>query len=134
MKRIVAIVLGVVVLLAVAMMYSVWRASEEPVAHTPGPLETGRTQLHAQLEEARKVEVQAERQDWDSATNLRALIQGHEQRIEKLKDNSEAAEIVAYDREAIRRLEKRMTELAEQQAAKAGDQQAPTTAERQPQR
>ena len=37
MKRIVAIVLGVLVLLAAAMMLSVWKASQEPVAHTPGP-------------------------------------------------------------------------------------------------
>jgi hypothetical protein len=124
MKRMVAIGLGVLVLLAAAMMYNVWRASQEPVAHTPGPLETGRTQLHAQLEEAKKVEAQAERQDWDSPRDLRALVQGHEQRIEKLKDNTQAAEIVAYDRDAISRLEKRITELAEQQAAKAAAQEA----------
>ena len=124
MKRIVAIVLGVLVLLAAAMMWSVWRASQEPVAHTPGPLETGRTKLRAQFEDAKRIEAQTEQQDWNSPANLRALIQGHEQRIAKLKDNSQAAEIVAYDREAINRLEKRITELAEQQAAKAEAQAA----------
>ena len=124
MKRIVAIVLGILVLLAAAMMLSVWRASQEEVAHTPGPLEIGRTELRAQLEEAKKVEAQAEQQDWDSPADLRALIQGHQQRIEKLKGNSQAADIVAYDRDAVTRLEKRITELAEQQAAKAEGQDA----------
>ncbi len=124
MKRIVAIVFGVLVLLAAAMMLSVWRASQEPVAHTPGPLETGRTELRAQLDEAKKVEAQAEQQNWDSPAGLRALVQGHEQRIEKLKGNSQAAEIVAYDRDAVARLEKRIGELAEQQAAKAAEPDA----------
>jgi ABC-type lipoprotein release transport system permease subunit len=124
MKRIVAIVLGVLVLLAAAMMLSVWRASQEPVAHTPGPLEIGRTELRAQLDDAKKIEAQTEQQDWNSTANLRALVQGHEQRIAKLKDNSQAAEIVAYDRDAVTRLEKRITELAEQQAAKAAEQEA----------
>lgn len=124
MKRIVAIALGVLVLLAAAMMLSVWRASQEPVAHTPGPLEIGRTELRAQLEDAKKIEAQTEQQDWNSTANLRVLIQGHQQRILKLKDNSQAAEIVAYDRDAITRLEKRITELAAQQAAKAAEQEA----------
>jgi ABC-type lipoprotein release transport system permease subunit len=124
MKRIVAIVLGVLVLLAAAMMLSVWRASQEPVAHTPGPLEIGRTELRAQLDDAKKIEAQTEQQDWNSTANLRALVQGHEQRIAKLKDKSQAAEIVAYDRDAVTRLEKRITELAEQQAAKAAEQEA----------
>jgi ABC-type lipoprotein release transport system permease subunit len=124
MKRIVAIVLGVLVLLAAAMMLSVWRASQEPVAHTPGPLEIGQTELRAQLEDAKKIEAQTEQQDWNSTASLHVLIQGHEQRIAKLKDNSQAAEIVAYDRQAITRLEKRITELAEQQAAKAAEPEA----------
>jgi hypothetical protein len=46
-------------------------------------------------------------------------MQGHEQRIEKLKGNTAAGEIVAYDREAIDRLEKRIAQIAEQEAAKA---------------
>ena len=106
-------------LLGVAMMVSVWHASQEPVTRMPGPLETGRTQLHEKLAEAKKTEGQAEQQAWNSPTQLRALIQGHEQRIEKLKDNKEAADIVAYDRDAVDRLEKRIAQIAEQQAAKA---------------
>jgi hypothetical protein len=119
MKRIVSITCGTFVLLAVVLMISVQRASQEPVTHTPGPLETARVQLHAELEEAKKTEAAAEKQDWDSPDRLRALIQGHEQRIDKLKDNKEAAEIVAYDRDAVDRLEKRIAQIAEEEAAKA---------------
>ena len=119
MKRIFLISFGVVFLLAIAMMYSVWRGSQEPVTHTPGPLENGRTQLYSQLEQAKKTEGQAEQQNWNSPERLRGLIDGHQQRVEKLKDNKEAAEIVAYDRAAIDRLEKRIAQIAEAEAAKA---------------
>lgn len=119
MKRIVAITCGVLLLSAVAMMYSVWRASQEPVTHTPGALETGRAQLHAQLEQAKKTEAQAEQQSWNSPNQLRGLIEGHQLRIDKLKDNKEAAEIVAYDRDTIDRLGKRIAQIAEEEAAKA---------------
>src|ERR1700752_836622 len=108
MKRIFAIVLGLLVLFAGAMMYGVWRESQEPVSSPPGPLEIGRAQLHAQLEDARKVETEVEKQGWNSSRDLRRLIQGHEQRIEKLKDNPEAKEILAYDRDAVDRLQKRI--------------------------
>jgi hypothetical protein len=119
MKRFVAIGIGVVVLLAIGMVYSVWRASQEPVTRTPGALETGRMQLHAQLEQAKATEGAAEKQHWNSPGQLRALIESHQQRLEKLKYNKEAAEIVAYDRDAIDRLEKRIAQLAEEEAAKA---------------
>lgn len=124
MKRIFAIVLGLLALFAGAMMYGVWRESQEPVSSPPGPLEMGRAQLHAQLEDARKLETQVEQQAWNSSPNLRRLIQGHEQRIEKLKDNPEAKEILAYDRDAVDRMQKRIAELAEQQAARAPDQES----------
>ena len=107
------------VLLAFALMYNVWRESREPVTGTPGPLETGRAQLHAQLVEAKKTEGDAEREAWNSPARLRGLIQGHQQRIDRLKDNREAAEIVAYDRDAVDRLEKRIAQIAEEEAAKA---------------
>ena len=119
MRRIVPIVLGVLALLFIALMISVWHAVREPISPTPGPLETGRAQLHTQLEEAKTTESQAEQQAWNSAARLRALIDGHQQRIEKLKDNKEAAEIVAYDRDTVERLEKRLTDLAAQEAARA---------------
>jgi hypothetical protein len=119
MRRIFAIVLGLLALFAATVMYGVWRESQEPVTATPGPLAMGRAQLHTQLEDAKKLETGVEQQDWNSAADLRRLIQGHEQRIEKLKDNAEAKEIVAYDRDAVDRLQKRIAALAEQQAAKA---------------
>jgi hypothetical protein len=124
MKRILAIGLGLLALFAAAMTYGVWRESQESVSSAPGPLETGRAQLRGQLEDAKKVETQAEKQDWNSPTALRRLIEGHEQRIEKLKDNREAKEILAYDRDAVDRLQKRVAALAEQQAARATEQEA----------
>jgi len=128
MKRIVAITCGTLVLLAVGMVVSIWRANQEPVTHTPGLVETGRAQLHAQLEEAKKTEAAEEKHDWDSSERLRVLVQGHEQRIEKLKDNKEATEIVAYDRDAIDRLGKRIAQVQDEEAARA--QAAKEAAER----
>lgn len=119
MRRIVPIVVGVLAVLFISLMISVWRAVQEPITHTPGPLQTGRAQLHRQLEEAKKTESQAEQQAWNSTAGLRALIEGHQQRIDQLKDNHEAGEIVAYDRDAIERLEKRIADLAAQEAARA---------------
>jgi hypothetical protein len=124
MKRIFAIVLGFLALFAGAMMYGVWRESQESVSSPPGPLETGRAQLHGQLDDAKKIETQVEQQAWNSSADLRRLIQGHEQRIEKLKDNPEAKEILAYDHDAVDRLQNRIAELAEQQAARAADQES----------
>jgi hypothetical protein len=124
MKKIFVIIFGLLVLFAAAMTFGVWRESQAPVSETPGPLETGRAQLHAQLQDARKVETQAEKQDWNSPADLRRLMQGHARRIEKLKDNTEAKEIVAYDRDAVDRLEKRIAELAEQQAAREAAREA----------
>lgn len=105
--------------MAVAMVYNVWRGSHEPVTHTPGPLEVGRAELQAQLETAKKTELQAEQQNWNSPDQLRVLIQGHQERIEKLEGNKEAAAIVTYDRDSIGRLEKRIAQIAEQEAARA---------------
>ncbi len=121
MKKFFAIAVAVLALLASAMIYNVWRGSQEPVTRTPGPLETGRIKLHQQLEEAQKTEAQAEKQNWDSAAVLRVLINGHQQRMEKLKGNTQAGEILAYDQSAIERLEKRIAELAAQEAAKAAE-------------
>lgn len=132
MKKLFAIILGLLTLFAGAMMYGVWRESQEPVSSPPGPLELGRAHLHAQLEDARKLEIQLEKQGWNSSPDLRRLIQGHEQRIAKLKDNPEAKEILAYDREAVDRLQKRIADLAEQQAAKAADQQSQPEAQPEP--
>jgi hypothetical protein len=128
MKKFVAIAVAVVALLAWAMIYNVWRGSQEPVTRTPGPLENGRAQLRRQLDDAQKTEALVEKQDWDSAVALRSLINGHKQRIDKLKGNTEAGEIVAYDQAATERLEKRIADLAAQEAARAAEPQAESQA------
>jgi len=120
--RIVAIAFGILAVLAAAMSYNIWHASKDPVIRTPGAFEAGRAQLHQQLEEAKKTEGEVEKEAWDSSPALRGLIKGHEQRIEKLTGNSEAAEILAYDQGSIERLEKRIAELAAQQAARANQE------------
>lgn len=129
MKK-VAIAFGVLVgLLAVLVgivSYGVWSAEQTPIAKTPGAVETGRTKLHAQLEEAKQREAQFEKQDWNSPTALRELIKSHQQRIDQLTGDSQAAEILAYDRDSITRLEKRINDLAEQQSAQPAAAPSPT--------
>lgn len=119
MKKITAIALGVFALLAFVMIYNVWHASQEPVTRTPGLLEVGRIKLHQQLEDAQKSEGEVEKRNWDSAAALRRIVAGHQQRMEELKGNTQADEILAYDRQSIERLEKRIADLAAQEAAKA---------------
>ena len=121
MKKL-AIALGVLILLVAAISLNVWNASQEPVTSTPGQFEIGKQKLRAQLEEARRLEADGEKRAWNSEPQLRALIKGHQRRIEKLDGNTQAAEILAYDRESITRLEKRIADLAEQQASKAVEQ------------
>jgi len=118
MKKL-AFVLVALVALMMVISYNVWRAAEEPVTSTPGPLEVGRAQLHAQLVDAEQHEGAAEKQAWNSPDTLRALIKWHQDRIAKLTGNSQAAEILAYDQAAIDRLQKRIADLAAQQAAEA---------------
>jgi polyhydroxyalkanoate synthesis regulator phasin len=113
----IAIVLGVLAVLVAAIGYNVWSANQEPVTSILDPLETGRKQLHSQLEEAKRVEAQVEKQGWDSAPQLRFLIEAHKQRIEKLAGNTQAREIVAYDKDSISRLEKRIADLELQKTA-----------------
>ena len=111
------LVLGILVLLAAVIGYNVWRAVAEPVVATPGPYEVGRQQLHAQLEAAKKREAQFEKEDWDSITLLRGLIASHQQRIDKLTGNGQAAEILAYDHDSITRIQARIAELEAKQRA-----------------
>lgn len=124
------IVLALVLLaaLAVAISYNVWRADQEPVVSSPGPLELGRQHLHQQLLQAQQQEAQVEKQAWNSPAQLRFLIQAHQQRLAKLAGNSQAGEIVAYDQASIARLQKRIDDLAAQAAAQAAQAAAqPTT-------
>jgi TolA-binding protein len=111
--------------------YNVWRAVNDPVSAPPGPLEIGRQQLHTELEQAKAREGEIEKQDWNSVTLLRDVIKAHQHRIEQLSGNSQAGEIVAYDRESVARLEKRLSDLEAQEAARprAEDQAAAQSAQ-----
>lgn len=116
--KLLLITLGVLILLAVAIIsYNVWHALSEPIVAHPGAYELGRQHLHDQLEAAKKREAQFELQDWDSITLLHNLILSHQQRIDKLAGNKEAADILAYDHDAITRIQARINELDARQRA-----------------
>ncbi len=117
MRKKIAIAFAVLVVLGIAIAYNVGRAGQEFITATPGALELGRQHLHTQLEQATQDEAQVEKQAWNSPAQLRVLIQAHQHRIEQLSGNSQAGEIVAYDRDAITRLEKRIAGLAALQEA-----------------
>lgn len=114
-----AIALAALVVLVLVVSYNVWRAAEEPVTSTPGPLEQGRAHLHQQLMDAEQQEGAAEKQAWNSPAKLQTLVKWHQDRIAKLNGNPQAGEILAYDRAAVDRLQKRIADLAAQQAAQA---------------
>jgi hypothetical protein len=99
--------------------WNVWQAVYEPVTTPPTLVELGHQQLHNQLEQSKTREAEIEKQDWDSITLLRGLIDAHQHRIDQLKDNSQAGEILAHDRDAIARIEKRIADLQAQQAEQA---------------
>ena len=128
MKKLAIAVAALIVLIAFAG-WNVWHAVYEPVSSTPSLVDQGQQQLHAQLEQAKTREAEIEKQDWDTITLLRELIQAHQHRIDQLKDNSQAGEIVAHDREAIARIEKRIADLQAQQAAQAAAQTGDATGE-----
>jgi hypothetical protein len=118
MKRALAIALGAVAALALVLGYNVWRGETEVLAPQPGPVEQGRQALHAQLEQAAAREAQIEKTYWDQPEKLQVLIQSHQTRITELEANSAGGEIVAHDKEAITRLQNRITAIAaERQAA-----------------
>lgn len=123
-KLVLAAALFVIVIFAIGFNLS--RASQEPLVTVPDPLQAGRQKLHAQLVQSEQREAQIERQDWKSIALLNQLVSAHQERIGKLAGNTEAGEIVAHDREAIARLEKRIQDIAvwesEKQAAAAAPQ------------
>lgn len=128
MLRKLAIAVVLLAALAFFISYNVWRADQEPVVSSPGPLELGRQHLHQQLLQAQQQEAQVEKQAWNSPAQLRFLLQAHQQRLAKLTGNSQAGEIVAYDQASIARLQKRIDDLAAQAAAQAAQAAAqPTT-------
>lgn len=118
MKRIVVIALcGLAVLLVGVIGYNVWRGETAPVTKTPDAVEQGRVNLHNQLAQAEQREAQIEKMYWSSPEKLRILIQSHQKRIDELNGNSAGGEIVAHDKDAIARLEKRIADIATEQEA-----------------
>jgi hypothetical protein len=123
MKKI-AIALGVLALLVGVMAYNVWRAGTETIAYKPGVVEQGRMDLHTQLVQAEQREAEIEKVYWNAPEKLAVLIHSHEQRIEKLAGNPAGSEIVAHDKDAIARLQKRIEAIAAERAAAAEAQAA----------
>lgn len=115
MKKLISAV-AIVILLAGFASYNVWRANQDAVIMPPSAVDVGRQQLHAQLEKAEQRESQIEKQDWDSVMLLRDLIKAHQDRIDKLADNSQAGEILTHDRESVARIQARINDLIAQQA------------------
>jgi hypothetical protein len=124
MKKI-AIAFAALLLLIGFASWNVWHAVYEPVTTQPSLVDLGRQQLHAQLEQSKTRESEIEQQDWASIPLLRGLIEAHQHRIGQLKDNTQAGEILAHDRDAIARLEKRIADLQIQQAAQQQAMQPP---------
>ncbi|MDR3740927.1 MAG: hypothetical protein P4L40_18070 [Terracidiphilus sp.] len=131
MKRALAIALGVVAALAVVLGYNVWRGETEVQAPQPGPVEQGRQALHAQLEKAAAREAQIEKTYWDQPEKLQVLIQSHQTRIAELEGNPAGGEIVAHDKEAIARLQNRITAIAAERQAAAAEAAAQAAAAQQ---
>lgn len=115
MKKL-AFALGILAAIAIAFMFNVLHATQQPLAVTPDPLVIAAQQLHAQLVASEQRETEIEKQDWNSIPLLNQLIGAHQQRIVKLAGNNQAGEIIAHDHEAIARLERRIHEIGEQEA------------------
>jgi hypothetical protein len=120
MKRVITIALcALAVVLVSIVAYNVWRGETAPVVKTPDVVEQGRVDLHNQLAQAEQREAGIEKMYWDSPEKLRILIQSHQKRIDQLNGNSAGGEIVAHDKDAIARLEKRITDIATEKEAEA---------------
>jgi hypothetical protein len=125
--KLLLLALGLLVLLAAIITFNVWHALSEPIVSTPTAYEIGRQHLHDQLEVAKKREAQFEQQDWNYITPLHNLILAHQQRIAKLTGNQEAAEIIAYDHQAIARIQARINELDAKERAQRLEKQQSTS-------
>ncbi len=87
--------------------------------------QTGLSQLNTlrnQVTQAGQREAQIEKHYWNSPNQLQVLIHSHQQRIEQLTGNPEAGEIVAHDRDAVTRLEKRIADIEAERQAQAAAQ------------
>ena len=116
--KLVALTLLALVALAGVIAWTVWRADTAPVTAPLTAVQDGQQQLHAQLEATIHHEAEVERNVWSSMDQLVKLIHWHQNRIDRLSGNSQAAEILAYDRDSITRLQTRINQLDAQEKAK----------------
>src|SRR5215469_6192632 len=114
MKKL-AIAFAVLILILGIVAYNIWRAYQDPLTTQPTLVELGRQQLHQQLLDSEKREFEIEQADWNSITLLQDLIKAHQTRIDKLTANPQAGEIIAHDKDAIARIQKRIADIEEQQ-------------------
>lgn len=119
MKKVVIGIGALIAFLVGIVSFNVWRAESTPVVKTPGILEQNREGLHAKLTAQAQRETQVEKLYWNSPEQLRILIKSHQQRISQLSGNSAGVEIIAHDKDAIARLEKRIGDIEADQAAQA---------------
>jgi hypothetical protein len=126
MRAIGILVVLVFLTLAGITFYNVWRGETDPVTTTPGLVEQGRVDLHEKLVQAEQREAGIEKTYWNSPEKLRVLIKSHRQRMDELNGNNAGAEIVAHDKDAIARLERRIAgiEAAQEAQAEAREEQA----------
>jgi len=119
MKRAITIALGVVLALVGVLAYNVWRGETEVLAPIPGKVELERRALHAKLEQAQQRETEIEKMYWSQPEKLQVLIQSHQKRISELEGNAAGGEIVAHDKDAVARLQKRIEAIAVERQAQA---------------
>jgi TolA-binding protein len=120
--KLVALTLLALVALAGVIAWTVWRADTAPVTAPLTAVQDGQQHLHAQLQETIQHENEVEKNIWNSMDQLVKLIQWHQRRIDRLSGNSEAAEILAYDRDSITRIQSRINQLAAQEKAKEAEE------------
>ena len=116
--RIIALILLALATIAGVIAWTVYRADTAPVTAPPSAVQQGQQQLHSQLQETIQHESEVEKQAWNSTDQLVKLIHWHQQRIDRLDGNSQAADVLIYDRDSITRIQARINELAVEEKAK----------------
>ena len=116
--RTLALIVLALAAIAGVIAWTVWRADTVPVTSPPSAVQQGQQQLQAQLQETIRHESEIEKQAWGSIDQLVKLIHWHQQRIDRLTGNSQATEVLAYDRDSIVRIQSRINELAAEEKAR----------------
>jgi hypothetical protein len=120
--RIATLILLALVALAGVIAWTVWRADTVAITAPLSAVQDGQQQLHAQLQQTIQHETQVEKNVWNSMDQLVKLIHWHQNRIDRLSGNSQAAEILEYDRDCITRIQARINQLDAQEKAKEAEE------------